>query len=54
MYNYLRQHYYTLQMVFKIVQQRKYEKNPIGNGIEFTLTQSHDEPGIGSFKLASD
>lgn len=26
MYNHLRQHYYTLQMVFKIVQQRKYEK----------------------------
>lgn len=56
MFNHLRQHYYTLQMVFKIVQQRKYEKKPhtLGNGIEFTLTQSHDfplihVPCIGSF-----
>lgn len=60
MYNHLRQHYYTLQMVFKIVQQRKYEKKTLlGNGIECTLTQSHDfplihVPCIGSFKLASD
>lgn len=60
MYNHLRQHYYTLQMIFKIVQQRKYEKKqPIGNGIEFTLNESHDfplihVPCIGSFKLASD
>lgn len=36
-------------------------KKTIGNGIEFTLTQSHDfplihvhVPCIGSFKLASD
>lgn len=44
-------------MVFKIVQQRKYEKKTLlGNGIECTLTQSHvfpliHVPCIGSFKL---